>query len=149
MTTSRFATHEVFNQPHALVDYNLFSGNQGLQAALSFNAPGLDTGCLSELGAQLGSREMQSHARLANVHAPQLRSHDRFGRRHDLVEFHPSYHALMGSAIGAGLHGTAWSEIPSPSPSLHEGNESSNVAHRAPAAAHVSRAAGSSYIPWL
>ena len=48
----------------------------------------------------LGSAEMQTHARLANIHTPQLHSHDRFGRRIDQVEFHPSYHALMTAAIG-------------------------------------------------
>ncbi len=41
-------------------------------------------------------------------HPPQLHSHDRFGRRIDQVEFHPSYHALMTAATGAGLHGTPW-----------------------------------------
>ncbi len=37
-----------------------------------------------------------------------LHTHDRFGRRIDEVEFHPSYHALMTAAVGAGLHGTPW-----------------------------------------
>ncbi|TWO70164.1 isovaleryl-CoA dehydrogenase [Caenimonas sedimenti] len=102
------ATHEVFNQPAALADYNLFEGHQALRDALEFNAPALDTTALSALGARLGSAEMQLHARLANVHGPQLHSHDRFGRRVDEVEFHPSYHALMELAAGAGLHGTPW-----------------------------------------
>jgi putative acyl-CoA dehydrogenase len=101
-------THEVFNQPKPLVDYNLFEGNRALQGALKLNAPGLDTGSLAALGAKLGSAEMQTHARLANIHTPQLRSHDRFGRRIDQVEFHPSYHALMTAAVGAGIHGTPW-----------------------------------------
>jgi len=103
------ATHEVFNQPEPLVNYNLFAGNQALQAALAFNAPGLDTASLQALGAQLGTAEMQTHARLANVHTPELRSHSRFGHRIDQVEFHPSYHALMAAAVGAGLHGTPFS----------------------------------------
>src|SRR3954471_16058729 len=101
-------THEVFNQPEALVDYNLFEGNQALRDALRFNAPQLDTAPLSQLGQLAGSAEMQEHARLANVHAPELHTHDRFGRRLDEVEFHPSYHALMKAAVGAGLHGTPW-----------------------------------------
>jgi len=102
------ATHEVFNQPAPLVDYNLFETNQPLRDALTFNAPALDTAPLLTLGALMGSAEMQAHARLANVHLPQLRSHDRFGRRIDQVEFHPSYHALMAAAVQAGLHGTPW-----------------------------------------
>jgi putative acyl-CoA dehydrogenase len=43
-------------------------------------------------------------------------SHDRFGRRIDQVEFHPSYHTLMALATGAGLHGTPWSDQ---NPSAH------------------------------
>ncbi len=57
----------------------------------------LDTAPLRALGERVGSGEMQTHARLANVFTPQLKSHDRFGRRIDQVEFHPSYHALMAS----------------------------------------------------
>lgn len=102
------ATHEVFNQPEALVGYNLFDTNRGLRDALKFNAPKLATAELSALGASLGSAEMQTHARLANTHMPQLHSHDRFGRRVDQVEFHPSYHSLMDAATKAGLHGTPW-----------------------------------------
>jgi putative acyl-CoA dehydrogenase len=101
-------THEVFNQAEPLVNYNLFEGNCAMRDALKLNAPELDTAALSALGATLGTEEMQTHARLANIHTPQLRSHDRFGRRADLVEFHPSYHVLMASATAAGLHGTPW-----------------------------------------
>jgi putative acyl-CoA dehydrogenase len=108
-------THEVFNQPAPLADYNLFETNRPLRDALKFNAPALDTDELSRLGATLGSSAMQTHARLANVHGPVLHSHDRFGRRVDQVEFHPSYHELMKLATGAGLHGSPWSaEEPSP-----------------------------------
>lgn len=102
------ATHEVFNQPEPLVNYNLFETNRPLQDALKFNAPGLDTSELAQLGAALGTAGMQTHARLANVHGPELHTHDRFGRRIDQVEFHPSYHALMSAAVQAGLHGTPW-----------------------------------------
>jgi len=102
------STHEVFNQPVPLADVNLFASNRPLRDALRFNAASLATGELERLGAALGSAEMLSHARLANVHTPQLHTHDRVGRRVDTVEFHPSYHALMALATGAGLHGTPW-----------------------------------------
>jgi putative acyl-CoA dehydrogenase len=102
-------THEVFNQPQPLVDVNLFETNRALRDALRFNAPALATAPLVALGQRVGSAEMQGHARLANTHQPELRTHDRFGRRLDEVEFHPSYHALMATAVEAGLHGTPWS----------------------------------------
>ncbi len=117
-------THDVLNQATALVDYNLLAGNRPLLAALKFNAPNLDIAELIQLGQTLGTTEMQTHARLANVHPPQLHSHDRFGHRIDQVEFHPSYHALMDTAVGAGLHGTPWADA---------------TPH---ASAHVKRAAG-------
>jgi putative acyl-CoA dehydrogenase len=106
------ATHEVFNQSAPLVDVDLFGSNRPLRDALAHQAPGLDTGRLAALGARAGSAEMQQHARLANVHPPRLLTHDVQGRRLDEVEFHPSYHALMGAALEHGLHGTPWSRGP-------------------------------------
>ncbi len=121
------ATHDVFNQAKALENYNLFDGNQGLQSALKFNAPGLATADLQALGARLGSAEMQTHAQLANVHTPQLRSHDRYGNRVDVVDFHPSYHALMAEATRAGLHGSPW-------PTFFEAQPGTSTAHQRRAA---------------
>ena len=102
------ATHTVFNQAEPLADTQLLAGNRALQSALAFHAPGMDTSALQSLGAQMGSRAVQTHARLANTHPPVLHSHDRLGRRVDQVEFHPSYHALMDAAAQAGLHGSPW-----------------------------------------
>ncbi len=106
------STHEVTNQALPLAGHNLFATNRAMRDALGFNAPGLDTAPLQSLGATLGEPQMQLHARLANQHKPQLHSHDRFGRRLDEVEFHPSYHALMAQATAAGLHGTPWTLAP-------------------------------------
>jgi len=102
-------THEVFNQPNPLVDYNLYATNRPLRDALAFHLPGSDEAPRLARGDRWGSGQWQTHARLANTHQPRLLSHDRFGRRIDQVEFHPSYHALMGEAVAAGLHGTPWS----------------------------------------
>ena len=101
-------THAVFNQAPPLVDYNLFSANKPLQDALKFNAPSMDTTALAAAGARWGSADMQEHARLANIHTPVLRTHNRMGYRTDEVEFHPSYHALMQAAVEAGLHGSVF-----------------------------------------
>lgn len=103
-------THDVFNQSTPLEGVNLFKANRPLQDALHTWAPQLDTTALATIGQEAGSQELQQHARLANTHTPQLHTHDRFGRRTDEVEFHPSYHALMARALHHGLHGTPWSE---------------------------------------
>ena len=106
------ATHEVTNQSTPLVGVNLYSGNRALRDALAFHLPGADESKRAALGASLGSEAMQEHARLANLHKPALLTHDRFGHRIDRVEFHPGYHALMGAAVGAGLHGAPWAQGP-------------------------------------
>jgi putative acyl-CoA dehydrogenase len=105
-------THEVFNQATPFADVNLFTANKPLQDALAALDPAYDREHFHALGAEAGSHAMQEHARLANTHTPELRTHDRFGRRIDQVEFHPSYHALMSSALKHGLHGAPWSEGP-------------------------------------
>jgi putative acyl-CoA dehydrogenase len=103
-------THEVFNQAAPLADLNLFALNLPLQEALAWFHPGYDRERFETLGAEVGSAEMQLHARLANQHSPVLHAHDRFGHRIDQVEFHPSYHALMSSALRHRLHATPWTE---------------------------------------
>ena len=105
-------THDVFNQSTPFADVDLFDSNRGLCDALAHHRPTLDTSRLVALGREAGSVEMQLHARLANAHKPQLHSHDRSGRRIDQVEFHPSYHALLGTALRYGLHGTPWRREP-------------------------------------
>ncbi len=105
-------THEVSNQSTPLVGANLFTGNAALQDALRFNHLQFDVARFTAIGAEMGSADMQGHARLANLHSPQLKTHDRFGHRIDEVEFHPSYHALMARAMAHGLHGSPWAGGP-------------------------------------
>ena len=105
-------THEVFNQSTPFEGANLFRINRPLRDALRALAPALDTAALDAAGAEMGSAAMQRHARLANTYGPVLQAYDRFGHRVDRVEFHPSYHALMASALRQGLHGTPWSGPP-------------------------------------
>jgi len=102
------ATHVVLNQVPPYEDVNLFEADAALRDAVKFNAPSLATDGLSSLGKVAGSAGMQRHARLANLHAPVLHAHDRFGHRIDEVEFHPSYHVLLGAALHHRLHGSPW-----------------------------------------
>ena len=71
---ARFATHDVFNQPAPLENYNLFLGNGALDAALAFNLPRerLEPARarLAALGAELGTRESFWKGAAANQHAP-------------------------------------------------------------------------------
>jgi putative acyl-CoA dehydrogenase len=106
------ATHHVTNQVEPMADLNLFRGHAALQDALAHHHPGYDRARFVALGEEVGRAEMQVHARLANAHGPVLHTHDRQGRRIDQVEFHPSYHVLMESALRHRLHGSPWVEGP-------------------------------------
>jgi putative acyl-CoA dehydrogenase len=99
-------THEVTNQSEPWTDVNRLGTHQALQDALSFHGERADDPVLTALGAEAGSAALQEQARQADLHKPVLHSHDRFGRRIDEVEFHPTYHALMARALHHGLHGT-------------------------------------------
>jgi len=102
------ATHEVVNQPYALVDYNLFDGDAALKAAVVREGAGSHAAALSAYGARLGTAETVELGALANRYPPDFDTHDRYGRRVDLVRFHPAYHELMRLAIEQGLHASPW-----------------------------------------
>ena len=101
-------THEVTNQVPPLEDYDAYGRDSWLRAAVRRAGVDWVDAAAHDLGAYVGSAEAQHHAMLANLYTPALKTHDHTGHRIDLVEFHPSYHVLMGHAFGAGLHSLAW-----------------------------------------
>ena len=104
------ATHEVFNQPTELVDYNLYDSDSALKELVRREGAGWAENALGAFGARAGSAENLELGALANKNPPKLDTHDRFGRRVDLVRFHPAYHALMKTAIEEGIHSSPWTE---------------------------------------
>jgi putative acyl-CoA dehydrogenase len=109
VTTPPRVTHEVINQVPPLAGYDV-AGEHALLEAMRREGAGWAEAELHELGELAGAAQTQEHARLANEHPPVLRSHDRSGRRIDEVEFHPSWHALMTTAVAHGLHATPWAD---------------------------------------
>jgi len=101
-------THEVINQPAALVDYNLYSTDLALRDAVAAQVGEATEAALLAFGARLGSAEFIALGEQANRYPPELDTHDRFGHRIDLVRFHPAYHALMETSLGAGMHAAPW-----------------------------------------
>jgi putative acyl-CoA dehydrogenase len=101
-------TDEVLNQPPPLAGYDAYRADPWLGSAVRRSGAAWIEDAASELGRFVGSAEGQAHASKANRNVPQLATHDRFGHRIDLVEYHPSYHALMKRALGAGVHSLAW-----------------------------------------
>ncbi|WP_339674558.1 acyl-CoA dehydrogenase family protein [uncultured Zhongshania sp.] len=100
-------THEVFNQSSALENYNLYKSDIALQEALHHYGVE-DTESLAAHGARCGEAEVIAWGFDANENKPQFDTHDRFGRRVDLVKFHPAYHSLMELALSNGIHSGPW-----------------------------------------
>ncbi|MEU5704994.1 acyl-CoA dehydrogenase family protein [Streptomyces aurantiacus] len=105
------STHTVTNQAPPLVAYDLFSADRALVEAVDRH---LDPALLDEarselsaLGRTSGSAQVQKWGALANENPPKLLTHDRYGERLDEVEFHPSWHRLLGKGVSAGLT-AAW-----------------------------------------
>ncbi|MFJ4534534.1 acyl-CoA dehydrogenase family protein [Streptomyces tibetensis] len=105
------STHTVTNQVPPLVGYDVFSADRALAEAVGRHVdPDLREevlGELSALGRTSGSAQVQEWGRLANENPPRLLTHDRYGNRVDEVEFHPSWHRLLGKGVSAGLT-AAW-----------------------------------------
>ncbi|MBB4015659.1 putative acyl-CoA dehydrogenase [Chelatococcus caeni] len=136
--TDTASTHDVFNQTPPFTDVNLAALDQPLLDALkSVGVDAIGNGLLS-FGESCGTAERLDLGRLANENPPRLRTHDAQGRRADIVEFHPAYHALMEAGVEAGLHASTWEAAgngrahPAMNGSSHAGSS---------AGSHVARAA--------
>jgi len=102
------ATHEVANQVPPHHGHNAYHADTALREAVAREGAGWAEQTLADFGTVVASEEVQEWAHQANTYVPELRTHDRWGNRIDQVEFHPSYHALMQVAFGAGVHAFAW-----------------------------------------
>jgi putative acyl-CoA dehydrogenase len=102
-------THDVLNQVPPLVGYDT-ADDPTLLDGLAREGVDWALPRLHELGARSGSAEALEWGRLANEYPPVLRTHDRYGYRIDEVEFHPAWHSLMRTAVGAGLHAAPWAD---------------------------------------
>ncbi len=106
------STHTVTNQPPPLVGYDVFTADRALTEAVERHTdPELCDevrGELAALGRASGSAQLHEWGTQANENPPRLRTHDRYGHRLDEVEFHPSWHRLLGKGVSAGLT-AAWS----------------------------------------
>ncbi|MGX1563830.1 DNA alkylation response protein [Streptomyces sp. NPDC055506] len=103
------ATHDVTNQAPPLPPYD-GSDDTALLEGLRREGAGWAEEDLRRLGRLAGSAQAQEWADLANRHEPELRTHDRYGNRVDEVEFHPSWHHLMRTAVTEGLAASPWAD---------------------------------------
>src|SRR5215468_12428772 len=108
--------HAVLNQPPPLAGFDPLACDPALTGALRGYGPAGMAG-LAAVAAVAGSAEAREHAHLANANPPVLHTHDRYGHRVDEVSFHPSWHWLVGKAVGFGLHAAPW--VPGAGPGAH------------------------------
>ncbi|WNW13317.1 acyl-CoA dehydrogenase family protein [Pseudomonas sp. DTU_2021_1001937_2_SI_NGA_ILE_001] len=100
-------THQVTNQPPPLEGLNLYRCDLPLQAWVRHYGAGWAQMRIDAYGALAGGPLMEAGF-LANQHKPVFHSHDRYGHRIDLVEFHPAWHLLMRTAIEHGIPSLPW-----------------------------------------
>ncbi|MGA8045711.1 MAG: acyl-CoA dehydrogenase family protein [Dermatophilaceae bacterium] len=103
-------THTVLNQPPPRVEVDEYGTNAALREAVHAFGAGWAEESLRRTGRLVGQGDFQRDAELAHTSPPRLHTHDRYGHRVDEVEFHPGYHRIMGAAVGAGAHTSAWAE---------------------------------------
>ncbi len=102
-----FETHVVENQPPPFEPRDLWADDIVLREGVQREGS-TDFGTrLAAYGALAGD-ELYRIGFDANRDKPRLRTHDRHGRRIDVVEFHPAYHRLMEAAKTHGVAGISW-----------------------------------------
>jgi putative acyl-CoA dehydrogenase len=111
-----FGNHEVANQPPPLVGYNVFEADAVLGEAARREGADWDLERITAVGEYAGSEAAQELGRLANENGPKLRTHDRYGNRVDVPEFHPAWDELMAVAVANELHSSPWKD---PRPGAH------------------------------
>ena len=109
--SDRFATHNVTNQVPPLTDVNLFASDTALNDAVTREGAAASARTLNAFGLTAGSQESRELAILANRHPPELSTHDRYGRRLDVVTYHPAYHDLMRRSCAEGLTNSVWAHL--------------------------------------
>ena len=109
-------THEVTNQAPPLVGYNVFETDRVMSEAVRREGADWAVERISAVGEIAGRADVIELGRLANENPPKLRTHDRYGNRVDIPEFHPSWHELMRLGITQELHSLPWRE---PRPGAH------------------------------
>lgn len=110
-----FETHQVDNQPPPFEPHDLWRTDVALQEAVQREGGGALVRRLADYGTLAGDALYQLGFE-ANRDRPRLRTHDRYGHRIDVVEFHPAYHQLMEVAKAHGVAGLSWYE---PQPGAH------------------------------
>lgn len=105
---TQLRTHVVENQPPPLEFVNAYEQDTVLREAVEREGGAWANDNLMSLGGKVFDPEWIEKANLANRIVPELRRFNRFGQRVDTVEFHPSWHDIMGLAFEHEVHALPW-----------------------------------------
>lgn len=101
-------SHEVFNQAKPFQNINILRSDPALVESLQYaekHASKIDWKHLDEYSVKTGYVKLMEAADLAEKNRPVLRQFDNYGRRVDVVDYHPTYHELMSHGISHGTCG--------------------------------------------
>ena len=101
-------THEVENMPPYMGNQDLWKNDKNLRDAVNREGACWAEKNLSAFGHLMGCTEMFDHAEKANKNPPELKAFDQYGNRINYVDYHPSYHHLLGVAIKNEIPSFAW-----------------------------------------
>lgn len=117
----RFDTHVVENQPFPIQPYNLWEDDPLLKHFTHrFLEQDNGTSSYDEIMTSLhkygeiSGDSLMEHGELANRQKPTFAPFDRYGRRTDHVDFHPSYHKIMQAAMDNQVHSYSWQNDKTP-----------------------------------
>lgn len=100
--------HAIRNQPPEFGPCDLWATDAALREAVAREGGGAFVAHLGGYGRIAGD-DIYRLSWDAHRDRPRLRSHDRFGRRIDRIEFHPAYHEIMDAALTHGVAALSWS----------------------------------------
>ncbi len=101
-------THDVDNMPPYMGHQNLWLDDINLREAVNREGANWAEKKLFDFGAIMGKTEMFDHADRANKNPPELKAFDRYGQRINFIDYHPSYHHLLKTAIENEIPNFAW-----------------------------------------
>lgn len=111
VATASNQTHAVFNQSPPFQNINLLESEKTvkesiekmIQSTNNHDKVSIDWGNIENFGKKSGSVKLMDAGTLAEKNLPTLRQFDNYGRRIDVIDYHPSYHELMSHGIENGV----------------------------------------------
>ena len=104
-------TPENLNQSPPFLGMNLYETDLALREAVVREGAGGASGNLAAFGAKAGSKEAFELGLRANENPPCIAAESGSGGGDGIILYDPSYHELMATSMGQGLHCSTWEHL--------------------------------------